>query len=121
MKKTTLYIILYFAMFVIHFSIWYFLNLGFEVIFLKYYLFLTLLFMMVITFLSIFKQINPQKIGYLFLGLVFFKLIMVFIIKKKLNLIEIPNYKFHFIFPYLISLVLETLYAVELVKGEKNH
>ena len=121
MKKTTLYISLYFVMFAVHFAIWTYLKLSFEVVFLKYYMFLTLLFMMVITFLSIFAQINPKKIGFLFLGLVFFKLIIIFIVKKKLDLHEIPNYKIHFIAPYLISLVLETLYAVQLVKDEKNH
>lgn len=120
MKKTTLYIVAYFLMFFVHFIIWYYFKLGFEVIFLKYYLFLTLLFMMVITFLSIFKTINSQKIGYIFLGLVLFKLILVFIFKNKLNLVEVPNYKSHFIFPYLVSLVLETLYAAQLVKDEKN-
>ena len=119
MKKTTLYIARYFLMFFVHFGIWYYFNLGFEVTFLKYYLFLTLLFMMVITILSLFKTINPKRIGFVFLGLVFFKLTIIFLIKVKLNLAEIPNFKVHFILPYLISLVLETLYAIQLIKDEK--
>jgi hypothetical protein len=37
---------------------------------------------------------------------------------KKLNLSEVPNYKMHFIIPYLISLLLETLYSVKLIQKE---
>ena len=119
MKKTTLYIILYFLLVCLHFGILYYFRVGHEIVFLRYYLFVTLLFMMVITIMSIFKSIDPKKIGFSFLGLVLFKLILIFIIKLKLNVTEIPHYKFHFILPYCLSLVLETLYAMQLIKGEK--
>ncbi|WP_417429784.1 hypothetical protein [Halpernia sp.] len=120
MKKTTLYIILYFLMFFLHFGIWQYFKLGFEVTFLKYYLFLTIIFMMVITILSIFKKIYPDYLGFVFMGLILIKLMMIMIIKKKLNITEVPLYKLHFVLPYLISLILETLYAVNLIKDEKN-
>ena len=120
MKKTTLYIILYFLMVIVHFGIWSFLKMDFEVTFFKYYLFLTIIFMMVITILSIFKKIYPDYVGFVFMGLILFKLMMIMIIKKKLNIMEVPHYKLHFVLPYLISLVLETLYAVQLIKDEKN-
>ena len=96
-------------MFFIHFGIWQFLEVGFETTFIKYYLFLTVLFMMVITILSIIKKIYPTYIGFAFMGLVMFKLMVMFLIMKKLNLSEVPNYKIQFIVPYLISLLLETL------------
>jgi hypothetical protein len=117
-KNNTLYIVLYFLMFFIHFGIWQILKIGFETTFIKYYLFLTILFMMVITILSIVKKIYPTYIGFTFMGLVMFKLMVMFLVMKKLNLNEVPNYKIHFIIPYLISLLLETLYSIKLIKKE---
>lgn len=119
-KNNTLYILLYFLMFLIHFGIWQLLEIGFETTFIKYYLFLTVLFMMVITILSIIKKIYPTYIGFAFMGLVMFKLMIMFLVMKKLNLGEVPNYKAHFIIPYLISLVLETLYSVKLIQTEET-
>ncbi len=119
-KNNTLYILLYFLMFLIHFGIWQLLEIGFETTFIKYYLFLTVLFMMVITILSIIKKIYPTYIGFAFMGLVMFKLMIMFLVMKKLNLGEVPNYKVHFIIPYLISLVLETLYSVKLIQTEET-
>lgn len=114
-KNNTLYIVLYFVMFFVHFAIWQVLKIGFETTFVKYYLFLTLLFVMVLTILSIIKKIYPNYIGFAFMGLIMFKLMIMFLIMKKLNLSEVPFFKVHFILPYLISLVLETLYAVKLI------
>jgi uncharacterized protein YacL len=74
---------------------------------------------MVLTILSIIKKIYPTYIGFAFMGLVMFKLMIMFLIMKKLNLSEVPNYKIHFIIPYLISLLLETLYAVKLINKEE--
>ena len=119
-KNNTLYILLYFLMFLVHFGIWQFLKIGFETTFIKYYLFLTVLFMMVITILSIVKKIYPTYIGFAFMGLVMFKLMIMFLVMKKLNLGAVPNYKVHFIIPYLISLVLETLYSVKLIQTEES-
>ena len=118
-KNNSLYIILYFLMFFTHFAIWQIMKIGFETTFVKYYLFLTLLFVMVLTILSIIKKIYPTYIGFAFMGLVMFKLMIMFLIMKKLNLSEVPNYKIHFIIPYLISLVLETLYAVKLINRDE--
>lgn len=103
-------------MFFIHFALWQILEIGLETTFVKYYLFLTLLFVMVLTILSIIKKIYPTYIGFAFMGLILFKLSIMFLVMKKLNLSEVPNYKIHFIIPYLISLVLETLYAVKLIQ-----
>ena len=116
MKSNTIYIALYFLMFFVHFGIFMLWKTGFETTFVKYYLFLTVLFSMVITIISIMKKIYPQYIGFAFLGLVMFKLILMFLIMKKLNLGAVPNYKLHFIIPYLISLVLETLYSINIIK-----
>ena len=118
-KNNTLYILLYFLVFIIHFAIWQIFKIGFETTFIKYYLFLTLLFVMVLTILSIIKKIYPTHIGFAFMGLVLFKLMIMFLVMNKLNLGEVPHYKLHFITPYLISLVLETLYSVKLLQAEE--
>ncbi len=115
-----IFFIAYFLMFIVHFIIWKSLDLTNDVVFFKYYLFLTFLYLMVITILSLIKKIEPNYVGFGFLGLMMFKLTIMFLIMKKLNLSEIPYYKYHFIPPYLASLVLETLYAIKLIKTEKN-
>lgn len=120
LKSNNLYVILFFVMFFVHFGIWQLLDVGFETTFIKYYSFLTLLFVTVITILSIIKKIYSTYIGFAFMGLVMFKLMIMFLIMKKLNLSEVPNYKIHFIIPYLISLLLETLYAVKLIQNEEG-
>lgn len=121
LKGNTLYIILFIVLFFLHFFIWQTWVHDYEIVFVKYYLFLTLLFMMVLTILSIIKKIYPQYIGFTFMGLMMFKLAIMFLIMKKLHLSEVPHYKLHFIPPYLISLLLETLYAISLLKDEKNN
>lgn len=121
LKGNTLYILSFILLFFVHFGIWQIWVKDFELTFVKYYLFLSLLFMMVITVLSIIKKIYPQYIGFTFLGLMMFKLTIMFLIMKKLHLSEVPNYKLHFIPPYLVSLLLETLYAISLIKDEKNN
>lgn len=115
--NNNLLIALYFIMFAVHFLLWQYLGIGFETTLIRYYLFLTILFMMVLTIVSIFKKIYPEYLGFVFLGLVMFKLAMVFIIRKKLNITEIPNYKFHFILPYLFSLFLETVFTVNMIRS----
>ncbi len=121
MKNNFFYIMLYFVMFAIHFALFKYSINCCETVFIKYYLFLTILFMMVITVMSIFKKIYPDYLGFVFMGLVLFKLAMMFLIMNKLKLSEVPYYKFNFIIPYLLSLTLVTLYSVNLIqKGEKN-
>ena len=121
MKGNFLYIALYMVMFVMHFALFKTYVNCCDTVFIKYYLFLTLLFMMVITIMSIFKNVYPEYLGFIFMGLVLVKLAMMFLIMNKLNLNEVPNYKLHFILPYLVSLTLMVLYSVKLIqKDEKN-
>ena len=121
LKGNSVYFVCYVLLFFVHFFIWQIWVKDFEIVLVKYYLFLTFLFMMVLTILSIIKKIYPQYIGFAFLGLMMFKLTIMFLIMKKLNLSGVPGYKYHFIPPYLISLLLETLYDISLIKEEKNN
>ncbi len=115
-----LYIILFILLFFVHFGIWQAWVKDFQIIFIRYYLFLSVLFIMVLTILSIIKKIYPEYIGFSFLGLMLFKLSIMFLIMNKLHLSDVPNYKYHFIPPYLVSLFLETLYAIRLIKQDEN-
>lgn len=117
-SATNWYIILYFVLFFAHFALWKFLNVGFEVVFIRYYIFLTLLFVLAVTALTIIRKNFPQYIGFGFLGLVMVKMMALFIVMNQLDLSSVPNYKMHFAIPYLVSLVLETLYAVKLIQIE---
>lgn len=119
-KKTTLYIVLYFFLVLLHFAVWEIWVKDFEEIFYKYYLFLSFIFAFVVGNLLVFQKVFPGYTGFVFLGLLLFKLAMMFVVMQKLQLSTVPYYKLHFIFPYLISLVLETLFAVQLIKDEKN-
>ena len=114
--KSYLYIGLFFLIPIIHYFIWDYFKVGFGDIFVRYYLFLTILFVMLITVLSIVKKISPDYIGFAFLGLIMLKLTLMFVAKSKLKVAQVPDYKFHFILPYLISLVVMVFYAIELIK-----
>ncbi|MBW8359059.1 MAG: hypothetical protein K0M63_04560 [Weeksellaceae bacterium] len=126
--KNTLIVVLYFVMFAVHFVLWQLFVKDFVPTFIRYYLFLSVIFMMVLTVLSILKRIYPNYLGFAFMGLLLVKLSLMFIVMNRLNLAVVPQFKLHFIPPYLISLVLETLYAINLVnsvtvdnsKDEKN-
>ncbi len=124
LKPATLYTLLFYVIAFLHFGIWYFFVQAFPQTFIRYYLFLSILFIMVLTILSIAKRIYPEYLGFVFMALTMFKLAMFFIIRSKLNIDEVPNFKLHFIIPYLLALVLETLFAVGLLKDvskdEKN-
>ena len=120
LKKTILYIVLYFVMVALHFIIWQLWVKDFEETFLRYYIFLSFIFLFVIGNLILFKKVFPGYTGFVFMGLLLFKLAIMFLVMQKLELSKVPHYKFHFVFPYLISLLLETLFAVELLKDEKN-
>lgn len=122
MKNNFILITLYMVMCLAHFFIFNFTVGCCQVIFFKYYLFLSLIFLLVITVMTISKIRFPEYLGFTFVGLVLVKLSLMFIVMNKLDLKEIPYYKFHFIIPYLISLFLLTVYAVNMIsKGEKNH
>lgn len=122
--RGNIYILLYFLMVAAHFGIWKMSGLAFNEVFIRYYVFLSMLFILVVTVLSIVKRIYPDYVGFTFLGLIMLKLSMILLAKNKLGLSEVPSYKLHFILPYLLALVLETLFAISLIKGgvkdEKN-
>lgn len=120
LKNYSLYIGLYVLLLAVHFCIWELWVQDFGRVFMRYYLFLTFIFIFVLTILSLFHRIYPGYTGFTFMGLLLFKLAIMFLIMQKLELSAVPYYKAHFVFPYIFSLLLETLFAVRLLKDEKN-
>lgn len=111
---------IFFLTFLIHFLIWKFaLNLD-EVIIIKFYLFLSIVFMMLITLMSLIHRLVPDLLGVSVIGLILIKFVMMFLIRRKLNFEEIPNHQFHFIIPYFVLITLLTYYAIRLINYDKK-
>ncbi|WP_312207796.1 hypothetical protein [Epilithonimonas hominis] len=119
-KSNLIISVIFFLTFIIHFAIWKFaLHLD-EVIIIKFYLFLSIIFMMMITLIVLISKIVPQFLGLAVIGLILVKFGMMYLIKNKLHFEEIPNYKFHFIVPYFVLTALLTYYAIRLINYDKK-
>src|SRR5690606_7447387 len=101
LSAQTLYILLFFLLFAVHYGLWNYLELDYREVFIRYYMALSVLFIMVITVLYAMKLLYPDYIGFGFLGLILVKISLMFLFMGKLKLSEVPDYKLHFIFPYL--------------------
>lgn len=119
-KKTLLYIVAFATLVIIHYFIWETYVNDHEETFRNYYFFLGALYITALLVLLVGEKFYPGYIGFIFMGLLLFKLMIMFVVMQKLNLSEVPNSRTHFIVPYLLSLLLETLFAVKLIKDEKN-
>lgn len=119
-KSNLIISVIFFLTFIIHFAIWKFaLHLD-EVIIIKFYLFLSIIFMMMITLIVLISKIVPQFLGLAVIGLILVKFGMMYLIKNKLHFEGIPNYKFHFIVPYFVLTALLTYYAIRLINYDKK-
>jgi hypothetical protein len=112
--------ILFFLTFLIHFSLWKFVFHLDEIIIVKFYLFLSVMFIMMITLIVLINKIVPQFLGLSVIGLILLKFCLMYLIRKKLNLETIPDYKYHFIVPYFILTALLTYYAIRLINYDKK-
>ncbi|MDP9956516.1 hypothetical protein J2X97_002175 [Epilithonimonas hungarica] len=112
--------VVFFLTFIIHFILWKFIFHLDEVTIIKFYLFLSIIFMMMITLIILINKIVPQFLGLAVIGLILVKFGMMYLIKNKLHLEEIPNYKFHFIIPYFVLTALLTYYAIQLINYDKK-
>ena len=115
-----LVVVLFFLTFLIHFSLWKFVYHLDEIIILKFYLFLSVMFTMMITLIILINRVAPQFLGLSVVGLILIKFGLMYLIRKKLNLEVIPGYKFHFIIPYFVLTTLLTYYAVTLINHDKK-
>ena len=112
--------VLFFLTFIIHFAIWKFVFHLDEVMIIKFYLFLSVIFMMMITILLIINRTFPQFVGMSVIGLILIKFGLMFLIRNKLHFEAVPNFKFHFIIPYFVLTGLLTYYAIHLINYDKK-
>jgi hypothetical protein len=112
--------ILFILTFIIHFILWKFIFHLDEVIIIKFYLFLTIIFILLITLIQIIYRNAAEYLGLSFIGIILLKFLLMFFIKNKLHFEVIPNYKYHFILPYLVLTALLTYYAIGLIKYDKK-
>lgn len=119
-KSNLIISVIFFLTFIIHFAIWKFVFHLNEVVIIKFYLFLAIIFMMMITLIVLINKIVPQFLGLAVIGLILVKFGMMYLIKNKLHFEEIPNYKFHFIVPYFVLTALLTYYAIRLINYDKK-
>ncbi|WP_027384650.1 hypothetical protein [Epilithonimonas caeni] len=119
-KSNIVISVIFFLTFIIHFILWKFVFHLNEVTIIKFYLFLSIIFMMMITLIILINRIVPQFLGLAVIGLILVKFGMMYLIKNKLHFEEIPNYKFHFIIPYFVLTALLTYYAISLINYDKK-
>lgn len=119
-KSNLIISVIFFLTFIIHFAIWKFAFHLDEVTIIKFYLFLAIIFMMILTLIILINKILPQYLGFAMVGLIVMKLGLMFLVKNKLHFEAIPSYKFHFIVPYLIMTALLTYYAIQLINYDKK-
>jgi len=119
-KSNIIISVVFFLTFIIHFAIWKFVFHLDEVTIIKFYLFLTIIFMMMITMILIINKVVPEFLGMAMIGLILMKFGLMYLIKNKLHLEEVPGYKFHFIIPYFVLTGLLTYYAIQLINYDKK-
>ena len=119
-KSNIVISVVFFLTFIIHFAIWKFVFHLDEVTIIKFYLFLTIIFMMMITMILIINKVVPEFLGMAMIGLILMKFGLMYLIKNKLHLEEVPGYKFHFIIPYFVLTGLLTYYAIQLINYDKK-
>jgi len=112
--------VLFFLTFLVHFSLWKFVFHLNEIVIVKFYLFLSVMFIMMITLIILINKTVPQFLGLSVIGLVLLKFGLMYLIRKKLNFEAVPDYKFHFIVPYFVLTGLLTYYAIRLINHDKK-
>ncbi|MCB9202695.1 MAG: hypothetical protein H6604_06595 [Flavobacteriales bacterium] len=75
-------------------------------LFFRIYGFLFLILIIVFYLLNISFKHFKEYLGYIFLGIIFVKLPLVKFYFDSLSMENLPNYKIHFIAPYLVSVFL---------------
>ena len=88
---------------------------------IKFYLFLGVMFMMLVTLINIINRTVPEFLGLSFIGIILLKFVLMYLIRMKLNFEEVLHYKYHFIIPYFVLTGLLTYYTIQLLNQEKKH
>lgn len=106
--------------FIAHLFIWMQIE-GLEpVLIIKFYLFLSIMFMMLVTVINIINRTVPEFLGLSFIGIILLKFVLMYLIRMKLDFEEVPHYKYHFIIPYFVLTGLLTYYTIQLLNHEQK-
>ena len=107
--------------FMIHLIIWTQVEQLAPKLLIQFYLFLSLMFLMLVTVINIIQRTVPEFLGLSFIGIILLKFMLMYMIRMKLNFEVVPQYKFHFIITYFVLTVLITYYTIQLLNQEKKH
>ena len=80
-----LVVIIFFLTFLIHFSLWKFVFHLDEIIIVKFYLFLSVMFMMMITMIILINRVVPEFLGLAVIGLILLKFGLMYLIMNKIH------------------------------------
>lgn len=107
--------------FIVHLFIWVQFE-GLEpLLLIKFYLFLSVMFVMLITVINIINRTVPEFLGLSFIGIILLKFVLMYLVRMELNFETVPHYKYHFIIPYFVLTGLLTYYTIQLLNQEKKH
>lgn len=120
MKNNIITFSAYILMLLIHFIVWHFFQIQDNDVLIKFYIYLSVVFAMVIVLINVFNYLIPNYLGFAVLGIFCIEFMLAFIVKKKFNLDKIPYFRLHFIVPVLGCLVLTTFYSIGLLKNDKK-
>ena len=109
---------LFFLTAIVHFLIWTYVCDLDPVTIIKFYLFLSVMFIMMVTLIIIVNRTVPDFLALSLIGLIMLKFVMMYLIRNKLNFQAVPDYKFHFAIPYFILTSLLTYYAIRLINPD---
>lgn len=107
--------------FILHLVIWTQVENMQPNLIIKFYLFLGVMFMMLVTLINIINRTVPEFLGLSFIGIILLKFVLMYLIRMKLNFEEVLHYKYHFIIPYFVLTGLLTYYTIQLLNQEKKH
>ena len=107
--------------FMIHLIIWTQVEQLTPKLLIQFYLFLSLMFLMLVTVINIIQRTVPEFLGLSFIGIILLKFMLMYLIRMKLNFEVVTHYKFHFIIPYFVLTGLLTYYTIQLLNQEKKH
>lgn len=106
--------------FIVHYLIWTQVEQLAPLLLVKFYLFLSVMFMMLVTVINIINRTVPEFLGLSFIGIILLKFVLMYLIRMKLYFETVPHYKYHFIIPYFVLTGLLTYYTIQLLNRDKN-
>src|SRR5690606_28016656 len=119
LKKSGLYFLIFLVCLLVHFLIMQFVIQS-SADFLPIYIFTGIVSLVTLIAIGEANEFFHKSLGFIFIGIIALKLIAAKVFMNSLEEIDEPIYKYSFVFLYLISLVLITVYTAKLLLNPKN-